>query len=220
MKTIRVNPRELRFSSWNINTVSPENQRKLEESIRRNGIFRPVVARELEDGSLEIIAGEHTTRAAISVALTEIDVYNLGRIDDRKAKEISLIDNQHFGTEDLFQMADLLKEIDDNPSSFMPFSADDLTKIFSSSAIDLDSLDMPEGFDDENLGREETPIDSIAKAPVTHQTMKFRVPVSEADYITRFFAALVKRQGLESRDSTEAAGDALVYIVKNWGAGE
>ena len=78
--TQRGDPRSLTFSPWNVNSVSVENQRKLEESIRRNGIFRPIIVRELDDGTLEVIAGEHTTRAAIALGYEEIDVYNLGGI--------------------------------------------------------------------------------------------------------------------------------------------
>ncbi|WEU67465.1 ParB/RepB/Spo0J family partition protein [Xanthomonas phage JGB6] len=41
MTTIKINPKELSFSHWNVNTVSPENMEKLKESVRRNAFFAP-----------------------------------------------------------------------------------------------------------------------------------------------------------------------------------
>lgn len=207
-----MDPRQLVFSPWNVNTVSPDNQKKLVESIRRNGIFRPVVVREIPDGSLEVIAGEHTTRAAITLGHQKIDVYNLGAIDDRRAKEISIIDNQHYGTEDAFGLANLLRELDTDPAAFLPFSDDDLTKIFEASKIDLDALDV----DDMDSGDRDA-ADALATAPVTHQYMRFKVPIADAEHVTRCIEAVVRRQKLNSRDQLENAGDALVYMCRNWG---
>lgn len=210
-RTLKMNPRELKFSPWNVNVVSPENQRKLEESIRRNGIFRPVVVRELPTGDFEVIAGEHTTRAAVTLGMVEIDVYNLGAIDERKAKEISVIDNQHYGTEDAFGLAGLLKEIDADPGEFLPYSDEDLTEIFKASEIDLDALDMPDADDDSGEIEE-----AAARAPVDFQMMRFKVPLKDAEFVTRLIETVVRRQGFKSSDSLEAAGDALVHLCRSW----
>lgn len=206
---LKVAPESLCFSPWNVNVVSPENQRKLEESIRRNGIFRPVVVRELASGELEVIAGEHTTRAAITLKIKEIAVYNLGAIDDRMAKEISVIDNQHYGTEDAFGLARLLKEIDADPGDFLPYSDEDLTAIFKASEIDLDNLEMP---DEDEHGSIE---DELSRAPITHQMMRFSVPIESAEFVTRCIETIVRRQGFKSKNTMESAGDALVWLCNN-----
>lgn len=212
-QTIKVNPAELAFSPWNVNSVSPENQKKLEQSIRRNGIFRPVVVRELPDGSLQVIAGEHTTKAAIKLKMAAIDVYNLGAIDDRRAKEISIIDNQHYGVEDAFGLAGLLKEIDEDPAAFLPYSDEDLTEIFKASHIDLDALEMP----DDDLGRGDVE-EELTRAPQTHQIFRFAVPLKDAEFVTRCMDAIVRRQGFKSKNSMESAGDALVWLCNNGSA--
>jgi ParB family chromosome partitioning protein len=213
-QTIQVAPESLTFSPWNVNEVSPDNQRKLVESIRRNGIFRPVVVRELDDGTLQVIAGEHTTRAAIELGHETIDVYNLGPIDEVRAKEISVIDNQHYGHEDAFGLAALLREFDGNVEDFMPMTDDDLKSIFKATSIDFDSLELPESSPSpETVTKAD---DSLASAPITHAFMKFKVPIGDQEFVQRCIEAVIKRQGMSSGDSLENAGDALVYICKNW----
>lgn len=211
--TMQVSPEQLSFSPWNVNSVSPENQKKLEESIRRNGIFRPVVVRELADGTLEVIAGEHTTRAAIELGMEQIDVYNLGPIDDLRAKEISVIDNQHYGHEDTFGLAELLKQFEGNVEDFLPISDDDLKSIFKASSIDFDSLEIPDSLDPpETISN---PDDDLASAPVTFQFMKFKVPLGDAEFVSRCIEAIIKRQNISGSDSLANAGDALVYLCNN-----
>ncbi len=212
MDTIKINPSELQFSPWNVNSVSPENMEKLKESVKRNGIFRPVVVREVGD-HLEVIAGEHTTRVAIELGMEEIPVHNLGPIDDRKAKEISIIDNQHYGVEDAFGLGALLKEIDATPTDFLPFSEKELTEIFQATKIDLDSLELPDDFD--TLIPDFDPEAHVARAPIDHQIMRFKVPLKDAEYVQRVIEAVIKRQGFKQTDSLAAAGDALVYICNN-----
>lgn len=213
METIKIDPRSLTFSPWNVNTVSPENMKKLKESVKRNGIFRPVVVREV-DGGYQIIAGEHTTRVAIELEMPTIDVYNLGPIDERKAKEISIIDNQHYGVEETFGLGELLREIDANPGEFLPFSDEELDKVFRVMKIDLDNLELP---DDEGFEPSFKPEETVARATVDSQVMRFKVPLKDADRVTRVIEAIIKRQGFKDSDSLAAAGMALVYLTNNLG---
>lgn len=213
METIKIDPRNLTFSPWNVNTVSPENMKKLKESVKRNGIFRPVVVREV-DGEYQIIAGEHTTRVAIELGMPTIDVYNLGPIDERKAKEISVIDNQHYGVEETFGLGELLREIDANPGEFLPFSDEELDKVFRVMKIDLDNLELP---DDEGFEPSFKPEETVARATVDSQVMRFKVPLKDADRVTRVIEAIIKRQGFKDSDSLAAAGMALVYLTNNLG---
>lgn len=213
--TQRIDPKRLLFSPWNVNSVSAENQTKLEESIKRNGIFRPIIVRELDDGSLQVIGGEHTTRAAIALGYEEIDVYNLGQIGDKRAKEISIIDNQQYGHEDTFELANLLKELDGDIESFLPMSDEDLKSIFKATTIDFDSLEIPDSLDDEDEKPHDT-ADDLALAPITSQILRFKVPLADAEFVQRSIETVIKRQGFSSPDSLASAGDALVYILNNW----
>lgn len=223
MDTIKINPKDLQFSPWNVNTVSPENMEKLKKSVERNGIFRPIVVRELADGTHEVIAGEHTTRVAIELGYGTIDAYNLGPISDLKAKEISIIDNQHFGVEDQFGMGKILQEIqaagDVMAADFLPFSDQELTRIFRSTNINLETLDLGDE-DIDSLIPEYNPEDSVARAPIDHQIMRFKVPLKDAEFVTRVIEGIIKRQGLKQSDSLASAGDALVWLCNNRGTEE
>jgi len=70
----------------------PETLADLADSIRTYGIIQPLTVRRLSSGYYQIIAGERRWRAAKEAGLQEIPVVVL-EADDRKAAELSLIEN-------------------------------------------------------------------------------------------------------------------------------
>lgn len=198
---------------WNTNIVSPENDLKLEESIRRNGLFKPIIVREVS-GSLQIIGGEHRWQAAQNVGMVDVPIVNLGPIDDHRAKEIGVIDNSRYGDDDALSFAELLKELGsaDDLKTFLPYADDDLTTIFSVSNIALDTLEI-----DENLQKvdpdDEIPEPAGAKAPKTHTIMRFKVSNKDAELLTALISKTQKAQGLNLSDDLTNAGDAIVYLL-------
>jgi ParB family chromosome partitioning protein len=66
-------------------------QQRLVQSIRKNGIIQPILARKSEHG-YEIIAGERRWRAAQEAGLPEVPVI-LREATDRDLAEVSLIEN-------------------------------------------------------------------------------------------------------------------------------
>jgi len=64
----------------------------LAESIKTHGLLQPIVVRRAEGGVYRIIAGERRWRAARIAGLTEAPVTILD-IDDRKAAELTLVEN-------------------------------------------------------------------------------------------------------------------------------
>ncbi len=199
----------LKPNPWNTNIVTPENEEKIEASIKRFGLFRPVVARELADGSLEILGGEHRWTVAKRLGYTTIPVVNLGPIDDKKAKEIGLVDNGRYGEDDALALSELLKELGttDEVLAFLPYSGDELESLFSTSSIALDDLDIPE--DDGSV-----PDLPAAKTVQTHQIMRFKVPVEDSDFVQRLIEQTMKSQGFTDDDSMSNAGHALVHLLK------
>ena len=194
---------------WNTNHVGPENEIKLEESIKRHGFTKPIVVRTLEDGTLEILGGEHRWRAAKKLGYENVPVVNLGKIDDKQAKEIGLIDNGRYGEDDPLQLAALLKDLGnlEDIQAVLPYSENDLSAIFASTAIDLSELDMPEIGDD-------APPPSSAKAAQTHQIFRFKVPIEDADWVTRMIETTMKTQGFTADDQMTNAGNALIHLLK------
>lgn len=206
---ILADPASLFPNPWNTNVVPPDNEAKLDESVKRLGMFKPVVVRELANGTLQILGGEHRAASAKRVGLKQIPVINLGKVDDKRAKEISLIDNGRYGSDNTLELAALLDELGtaDELAKFMPYTDADLASIFSSVSIALDDLDLPE--------IEETPTAPSRDKPAqTHQIMRFKVPVDDLDEITRLIEKTMKVQGFSESDSLTNAGDALVFLLK------
>lgn len=64
----------------------------LAQSIRANGLFQPILVREMPSGRYQIIAGERRFRASKIAELTKIPAIVLDK-DDRKTAEIALVEN-------------------------------------------------------------------------------------------------------------------------------
>ena len=97
----------LNKNPWNTNIVDPENQDKLDASIERLDVFKPVIIRTLDDGSFAILGGEHRVDYAQRNG-TDVDVVNLGSISDQQAKEISLTDTGRDGSDSALGLSELL----------------------------------------------------------------------------------------------------------------
>ena len=198
----------LRPNSFNTNHVSPENEQKLLTSIRRFGLYKPIICREV-NGRLEIIGGEHRWRAAKQIGVEEVPIVNLGTVSDERSKSLMLIDNGRYGEDDTLALSELLKELGtpDDILSFLPYSSDELDSIFNSSSIELDDLDS---------SAEDIDLDSLpSKAAQLHQLMRFKVPIEDSEFVQRLVDSVMKSQGFTSEDSLSNAGHALVYLLKS-----
>jgi ParB family chromosome partitioning protein len=69
-----------------------EELQALSESIAEHGIIQPLTVRELDSGYYQIIAGERRWRAARMAGLSEVPAIVI-EADDRKVKELALIEN-------------------------------------------------------------------------------------------------------------------------------
>lgn len=205
----------LRKNPWNTNKVSPADEAKIRRSIERNGLFKPIIVREVEGREgYEIVGGEHRWEQAVELGYTKIQIVNLGRIDDRRAKEIGVVDNARYGIDDTLSFAELLKELGDidELQEFLPYGDTDLNAIFSASDIALDSLDIDENFDaepEEAAAAEDKP----TKAPKTHAVIRFKISLGDAERMTALIAATQQTHGFTTADDLTNAGDALVHLL-------
>jgi ParB family chromosome partitioning protein len=152
MQTDLADPKTLKPNPWNSNRVSPENMRKLEASIRDLGFVTAVIVRELSDGSLQILGGQHRVETAVDMGLSKVPIINVGAIDDAKAKKIGLIDNSRYGNDDTIRLAKIYEEIglsSEELAEFLPWSQLDFDTISAAVNIDLDALDMMQDGDDD-----------------------------------------------------------------------
>jgi ParB-like chromosome segregation protein Spo0J len=202
-------PSGLKPNPWNSNKVGPEMEVRLEASIREFGFIRPILCRELDDGSLEILGGEHRTRKAAELGIESVPVVVLKNVDDKRAKAMGLADNGRYGQDDALKLSEILKDIGDEFVGMLAFSEQDLAGIFASSSVNLDDL----GFDDDADSSELTPADA-PRSTITHQVMRFKVPVEDAERVEKFIQNIVKTRGFSSeQDSMVQVGMALVEII-------
>lgn len=209
-QTLLVDPDALSPNPWNSNHVSPENEEKLDESVRRMGLFKPVIVRQIEGlNGYQILGGQHRWEAAQRLGM-QVPIFNVGYVDDARAKEISLADNARYGTDDAIQLAAILEDVGDNDTiqSFLPYTDTDITSIFASVDIALDELDIDEP--DEPEPELEKPLPKPAK---THTVMRFKVPLGDAEKLTELIAKTQKIHGYTSGDELTNAGDALVHLL-------
>lgn len=197
---------------WNSNRMSEENEQRLEESLKRNDVFAPIIARRMNDGTFQIIGGEHRTRVAKKIGIKELPVVVLENISDNQAKEISLTHNARYGTDDNLKLSELLNSLDDASviSEIMPFDLIEIETLMSATKIDIDSLETIDDDDDELENIEETKL-----SVKTHTIMRFKVSVEDASDIESLIKEACKTHGFDQSDALTNAGDALVHLLLN-----
>jgi len=198
----------LRPNPWNTNHMTVENEAKLDASIARFGIYKPIVVRPcLNADQLEILGGQHRWEAARRAGYTEVPIVNVGPVSDTVAKEIGLADNGRYGEDDTLALSRLLKELGaEDVGSFLPYTEGELETILAASSIDIDELDR----------LDDTPMPDLSGSGVgaTHQVMRFKVPVEDVAWITSAIERRQREQGFTTEDSMTNAGNAFVDLMK------
>ncbi len=209
-KALSVPPEKLRPNPWNTNIVTPENEAKLDQAIKRFGFFKPITVRESVDGEFEILGGEHRWEAALRAGLKEVPIFSVGVISDKQAKEIMLADNARYGADDTISLAELLSEIGEPEElqQYLPWNEADISAIFSSVDISLDELELEDEFDGEGKKEELTP-----KAAKTHTILRFKVSIPDAEKITEMVTKAQKSLDFTKSDELTNAGDVLVHLL-------
>lgn len=207
-----IDPNLLISNPWNSNVMSLENEAKLAESLKRNSMYDAIIARELFDGTYQILGGEHRTRVAKKIGIKELPVIVLKNIDDNKAKEISLTHNARYGSDDSLKLSDLLNSLDDANilSDIMPYSSIEIETLMSASKIDFDSLISLDDLDDDL-----DEMDAKVSLPKTHTIMRFKVSIEDATSIEDLLKESIKVNGFTESDALTNAGDALVQCLLN-----
>ena len=143
------------------------------------------------------------------LGLKKIPIINLGPINDATAQEVGLVDNGRYGVDDADQLAQLLRGLGDSEelSEFLPYSSKELESIFKTEELNLDDLDVND--DDDEFDLRPTDVDSSP----THQILRFKVPLNDAERISELIERTMKAQGLNESDALTNAGDALVHLL-------
>jgi ParB-like chromosome segregation protein Spo0J len=211
-----VDPALIEPNPWNTNVVSHENEVKLRASIQRNGMFKPVLVRELDDGTLQSLGGWHRAEQAVELGLKQIPAVILSGVSDESAKEISLADNARYGIDDTLKLSELLGELDVTAvEEIMPWTHNDIVALTASLAIDVDDLEL----DQPTMPTDDQDSDPLPSKPAkTHQVMRFRVAIADAAAIGARIQATQVQEGFNTADDLTNAGDALAFLLLDGGS--
>lgn len=209
---LMMDPGVLRPNPFNPNKMATENFEKLKNSLRQLGFSAAVVVRELESGDLEILSGYHRTQAAVEMGIAEIPVLNLGPVSEDVARKICLAQNNRYGNDDVISLAKILEEIGDAESlpEILPISSADIEAVLNTVDIDLDTFDLDLGDEDEEP---ETPGELPDRPVKTHDVLKFRVSLVDAENIRQIIERTIRRESLADGDEMSNAGSALALLL-------
>lgn len=196
MKLVNLNPFLLRKNGWNTNRVDRENFEKLKLSLKSLGAFKPVTVRELDDGTLEILCGYHRTEAAKELGFPEIPVLNIGKVDDDRAKEISLVDNTRYGQDDAEALSKLLETFD--------------TELIEA-ILPETSVELPET--DDALAGLEDELKTIKREEEDFKTLKFRLPTDKAEDVEALLSKIAHEFGYKYPDGYSNYNEALHHLA-------
>lgn len=218
------NPHDLRPNPWNPNAVDPINQQKLEASLKLDGIKRPIVVRQLENGDYQIIGGQHRTEAAISLGWKEVPIINRGKISDAEAKRETLLDNYRYGSDNLDRLAALLSDPDIGDAASildtMPIDDEELDEYFThlkSETVDLDIEDaLDDGSEKPEPEDEDETVDLATGKPIkTHTIIRFRVSVEDQAKLAELMKQTKIDHGYVASDDLTNDGDALIHLLRD-----
>jgi ParB-like chromosome segregation protein Spo0J len=195
MGTTTISPFALKPNPWNSNRVDRENFEKLKKSLQTLGSFKPILVRQIEDG-YEILGGYHRVEAAKELGFPTVPIWNLGVVDDARAKEISLVDNTRYGEDDAEALSKLLDSLE----------TDLLTQILPESPVELpDTEDLVEKLDAEL--RKEKEVED------TYRVLKFRLENDKADEVEAVLSKIAFDKSLRYPDGYSNFSEALYHAL-------
>ncbi|OAD82888.1 hypothetical protein ATN89_17555 [Comamonas thiooxydans] len=185
---------------------------RLRNSLKQLNFYKPIIVRELDDGTFQILGGEHRWRAAKDLGHEQVPVICLGKIDDKQAKLIGLADNGGYGIDDVTRLNSVLQDIGmEDVAAMLPYTEDELAGMFKA----VDEIDLSKiGFD-----ADVDPLDDVTPAPAERpvkltELMRFKVPVQDREAVEKLIKKLIVARGFDKEeDSLVAAGMALVEVA-------
>jgi ParB family chromosome partitioning protein len=183
---------------WNPNRMTPEVRAKLRLNLQRDGFVAPIIVRRLGD-RFEIVNGEHRRQVAKELGFQTIPCVVLEKLDDRRARILTVNLNELGGDPVPALLAKLLHELEEETplsdlAAVLPY---DEAQIRDTLAL----LKMPEGLEQwiaDEAAKEE------AAAP---ELFSFVVPRELVDTVNRALGHAMER--LEGKNR-RARGLALL----------
>jgi len=101
---------QVRPNTWNPKDKNTEEYEKVKLSIQKKGLRQPIIVRETDTNSYEIIDGEQRWTACKELAFENVLVYNEGKVSDQEARELTIFFQQQVPFNEV-ELLPLIKEI-------------------------------------------------------------------------------------------------------------
>lgn len=147
----------LHKAKWNYKEDDHIQARALEKSIRERGQIITVIVREIRRRKgvmhYEVVDGNHRLDVFDSIGMTRAMCYNLGKIDEADAIEISIVANHtRFPTDEL-QLSDVLARVvakygEEHVLETMPFTHQHSRALLDAQHFDWSQYEVVQGDDD------------------------------------------------------------------------
>lgn len=180
-------------NKWNFNVMSPDMLKKEVDSIQNNGYLDPITVREVggKNKVYEVIDGEHRLKACKKLGFIELEVNNLGEMDDIQAKKLTILFNEIKGESDAVKLGKLMKELEGNiQMSELPYTKEEIDKLVSNVNGSIEQLLENEG--------EVVAKDKEKKLDIKMTELKFSVTEEQASIINRAIKRVMDEEEIKS----------------------
>lgn len=202
MELLKLNPFDLKANPWNSNRVDRKNFEKLKKSLQSLSCFKPVIVRTLPDGTYQILGGYHRNEAAKELGFKTVPVLNIGsKIDDDRAKEISLVDNTRYGEDDAEALSKLLDS----------FETDLLAEIIP----DMPTVELPDT--DDALAKLDEEMKALKEEESDFKMLKFKLPIDKAEEIEAVLSRIAYDFDYKYPDGYSNFNEALHHLALRYG---
>ena len=168
---------KLEPNPWNPNRMTPEIRRKLKLDLERHGFVAPIVVRKLQGDRYQIINGEHRWQIAKELKYTSVPCVVLDKLDDRRARILTVNLNELGGDPVPSLLAKLLHDLEEQTplselAAMLPYDEAQIRDT-------LELLKLPEGLE-EQIERE-----AAEEEAASPEVVSFIVPRENVEIVQR-----------------------------------
>jgi hypothetical protein len=184
-------------ATWNYKKDDAELAAKLAANMKRNGQVESLMVRQLKNGTLEVVNGNHRLDALITLGVKTAMVCDLGKISDAEARRLAVETNETRFETDFVKLSLLFKDMNEE------FDKDDLLGTLPFDEREISDIEQITEFQWPDKYKQDGERGSKARGKTAPLT--FHLTPGEQNAWTNFAA----RSG---KDTPEAA---LMFAIEN-----
>lgn len=209
-KLITVDIKQVEPNDYNFNEMTPALLAKERESIRRFGIVKPPLVWEPRPGRYIIIDGEHRWKVLSDDGAETITIRNLGKIQEKDAKQLTILLNEIRGEPDYGKLTALFGSLTvsaEEIANILPWNMEEISAMSASADFDWDEFDFSDSGGTSSPGLESENI-----------TILCRVTEEDAPLIEEKAEILCEKHGFFDKSTAVQMGmlfEHLLAVINN-----